>query len=123
MHGRASLRAATRMREFRTYRSARRALSGGYNTLVLTGTAGGPDRPSIQGAFTSGSFHLSTDAHGDGTDIRVICFCAGTMIGTPGGEVPVEKLKIGDLVLSAHTGRARSPGSATARCSPRVAGA
>ncbi len=31
----------------------------------------------------------------------VPCFCAGTRIATPGGEVPVESLAAGDLVLSA----------------------
>jgi Hint domain len=34
----------------------------------------------------------------------VVCFAAGTHIGTPTGEVPVEKLRIGDLVLTAHNG-------------------
>jgi antigen 43 len=73
------------------------------NTLVLTDAGGAQDTLSIQGAFTSGSFQLSTDDTGNGTDV-VVCFCAGTMIGTPGGEVPVEKLKIGDRVLTGHNG-------------------
>lgn len=30
------------------------------------------------------------------------CFCAGTMIATPGGAVPVESLAAGDLVLTAE---------------------
>jgi hypothetical protein len=72
------------------------------NTLVLTGGVDGPDTLNIQGAFTTGSFQLSPDGNG-GTDI-VVCFCAGTMIGTPAGEVPVEKLNIGDLVLTAQNG-------------------
>ncbi|WP_158932446.1 Hint domain-containing protein [Acidisphaera sp. S103] len=72
------------------------------NTLVLTGGVGGPDTLNIQGAFTSDSFQLSPDGNG-GTDI-VVCFRAGTMIGTPAGEVPVETLNIGDLVLTAQNG-------------------
>ena len=74
------------------------------NTLVLTDTGGAQDTLSIQGTFTSGSFQLSADASRNGTDIVVVCFCAGTMIGTPDGEVPVEKLNIGDRVLTAHNG-------------------
>ena len=30
-----------------------------------------------------------------------LCFCAGTRIATPGGEVPVEDISIGDLVVTA----------------------
>jgi hypothetical protein len=74
------------------------------NTLVLTDTGGAQDTLSIQGTFTSGSFQLSADASRNGTDIVVVCFCAGTMIGTPAGEVPVEKLNIGDRVLTAQNG-------------------
>jgi Hint domain len=33
-------------------------------------------------------------------DDRVICFCAGTQIATPTGEVPVERLAAGDEVLT-----------------------
>jgi antigen 43 len=73
------------------------------NTLVLTDDSGAQDTLAIQGAFTSSSFRLSTDGSGNGTDI-VICFCAGTQIGTPTGEVPVEQLQIGALVLTAHHG-------------------
>ncbi len=36
--------------------------------------------------------------------VDVICFRAGTMIGTPAGEVPVQTLKPGDTVLTAHNG-------------------
>ena len=34
----------------------------------------------------------------------VICFCAGTQIATPAGEVPVERLAVGDSVLTAAAG-------------------
>jgi antigen 43 len=45
--------------------------------------------------FTTGSF---------GTDLTTICFCVGTLIGTPDGEVQVEKLRPGDIVSTAHNG-------------------
>jgi hypothetical protein len=45
--------------------------------------------------FTSGSF---------GTDLTTICFCVGTLIGTPDGEAQVEKLRPGDTVSTAHNG-------------------
>jgi len=32
--------------------------------------------------------------------VTPLCFCAGTMIATPNGEVPVERLAAGDLVLT-----------------------
>jgi hypothetical protein len=37
---------------------------------------------------------------GSGTDVTVLCFCAGTHIATPTGEVVVERLSVGDLVLT-----------------------
>jgi hypothetical protein len=39
--------------------------------------------------------------HTNGT---VVCFLCGTLIGAPGGEVQVEKLQPGDMVLTAHNG-------------------
>jgi hypothetical protein len=72
------------------------------NILVLTDAGGAQNTLTIQGTSTSSSFQLSSDGNG-ATDV-VVCFAAGTHIGTPGGEVPVEKLKIGDLVLTAHNG-------------------
>jgi hypothetical protein len=51
---------------------------------------------SNDGAYTVA---LTPDGSG-GTDITAFCFVAGTAIATPGGEVAVEGLKIGDLVLT-----------------------
>jgi hypothetical protein len=45
--------------------------------------------------FTTGPF---------GTELTTICFCVGTLIDTPDGEVQVEKLTAGDMVLTAHNG-------------------
>ena len=44
----------------------------------------------------------------DPTD-RVVCFAAGTRIMTAHGEVPVEQLRAGDLVLTAEGGAALKP--------------
>ncbi len=54
--------------------------------------------------YTGDTFTPSFDGAA-GTDITVTCFCAGTRIATPGGEVDVERLRIGDLVSLAD-GRA-----------------
>ena len=43
------------------------------------------------------------------------CFVAGSRIAVPGGFVPVEALRIGDLVETRITGRNRSAGSGSAR--------
>jgi Hint domain len=43
---------------------------------------------------------------GTGTFFGPRCFCAGTNIATPAGEILVEKLKVGDLVLT-HDGEPR----------------
>jgi hypothetical protein len=43
----------------------------------------------------------SNDGDG-GTEITVACYCRGTRIATPSGEVPVEALRSADLVLTAR---------------------
>ena len=52
----------------------------------------------VPGLFsTIGNFVLTTDGSG-GTLISVPCFCPGTRIATPDGEIEIEKLAIGDMV-------------------------
>jgi len=41
--------------------------------------------------------------------VDVICFAAGTMIATARGEVPVEALRVGDLVVARQGGAALQP--------------
>jgi hypothetical protein len=72
------------------------------NALLLTDASGDQVTLNIEGTFSPDAFQLSGDGN-SGTDV-VVCFCAGTQIGTLAGEVQVEKLKIGDLVLTAHNG-------------------
>jgi hypothetical protein len=72
------------------------------NTLVLTDGVGDQARLNIEGSFADGAIQISDDGTG-GTDV-VICFAAGTLIATPAGEVPVDKLQAGELVMAAHNG-------------------
>lgn len=46
------------------------------------------------------SLKLSQDASG-GTDMTVACYCPGTLIATPDGDVAIETLREGDLVMTA----------------------
>lgn len=77
---------------------------------VLSVTSGGTtDTLSVSGIADGTAFSTSRDAAGTGTDIGLLCFCAGTHIATPAGPVPVEKLRIGDLVRT-FSGRSRPIG-------------
>ena len=73
--------------------------------LTLTNTASAHSTLHFSGGtFTSGSFNLAADGTG-GTFITA-CYCRGTRILTPAGEVAVEALRIGDKVTT-HSGAAR----------------
>ncbi|MDR3529653.1 MAG: DUF4347 domain-containing protein [Rhodopila sp.] len=95
-------------------------ISGSFNagTLTLSGTA---TLANYQTALESVKFATTSAVQSvrtinwtiqDGastssastSSIDVICFCVGTLIGTPAGEVQVEKLQAGDMVLTAHNG-------------------
>jgi hypothetical protein len=70
------------------------------NTLVLTDASNNHATLDVVGTFTSSDFHITPDGTG-GTDITAPpCYCAGTLIATPRGEVAVEVLGIGDEVLT-----------------------
>ena len=73
-------------------------LTGG-TSLTLNGS-GGPNTLHFGAAVED--FIVTTS--GGNTEITTICFCRDTQIGTPNGEVPVQTLKAGDIVLTAHNG-------------------
>jgi len=50
--------------------------------------------------YTSADFSLSNNGSVDTITTDAICFYAGTLVRTPSGEVAVETLKAGDLVLT-----------------------
>jgi hypothetical protein len=77
---------------------------------IDVGTYGGW---TVSGA--EGTNALRTFTYSDGTVLRardfesIVCFAEGTMIATPRGEVAVETLRAGDLVLTAHAGPGLQP--------------
>lgn len=76
------------------------------NNVLTVSTSGGPIAElDVAGTYTAGSFQLSGDG-AQGTDITIPCFLAGTRLATPAGDVAVEQLAVGDLVLTA-AGEAR----------------
>jgi len=97
-------------------------ISGAYNAAVgvetLTGVA---TLANYQTALESVAFDTTSPVESvrtinwnanDGAQttsassstVNVICFCAGTMIATPDGEVPVQALQPGALVLTLRNG-------------------
>jgi hypothetical protein len=84
------------------------ASQGGYSVLLHTGTSGtfsetitvngtGSNASGYSGSLTAETFTV------EGT---VACYLHGTHIATPSGEIPIEDLAIGDVVLT-HSGGAQ----------------
>lgn len=71
--------------------------NGTYGSWVVSGSAA--DRILVNG---------STTIHAAGFD-GIACFAAGTRIATARGEVPVEALRLGDLVVTAGRGAGLRP--------------
>ncbi|UMM09435.1 Hint domain-containing protein [Gluconobacter frateurii] len=65
------------------------------------------NRISVKDGFSS-PYYFKSAPSGQGIDLMIgtPCYCPGTLIATPDGERPVEKLMIGDNVLTA-TGETR----------------
>jgi autotransporter passenger strand-loop-strand repeat protein len=79
------------------------------NVLVVTENGSAYDINLASGQdFAGDYFHLAADGFGGTlvTEDTTPCYCPGTLILTPAGEVPVEDLKIGDRVVTLF-GRAR----------------
>lgn len=66
------------------------------STDVLTTPADG----TLVFAQASGDEFVFSADSGSGTDVTIACYCAGTAILGVRGEVPIEKLRIGDLVAT-----------------------
>jgi autotransporter passenger strand-loop-strand repeat protein len=77
-------------------------LNSGTDLLTVTEGAQTYSLQLASGEASGEYFHLGADKNG-GTDITLTvtpCYCPGTLILTPEGEVPVEDLKIGDRVTT-----------------------
>jgi hypothetical protein len=84
----------------------------GHDTLRIVGIGAGAgitysgNTATVAAAGGSWTFGIGSLPHdfqvsNDGNDARVVaCFVEGTLIGTPAGEVPVERLSAGDPVLT-----------------------
>jgi Ca2+-binding RTX toxin-like protein len=96
-------------------------LGGGNDTLDFQGWTGGGDDPweTVDGGDGSTLFYNTVNG-GDGPDTItvygydpdndvIVCFAEGTRIATARGEVPVEHLRAGDLVVAAHGGAPLQP--------------
>ncbi|MEL6208264.1 MAG: Hint domain-containing protein [Pseudomonadota bacterium] len=70
------------------------ASNSGENYLVFT------DTPLTPGA----TYTFADSSDGPRIPYNIICFAAGTLIETPTGPVPVERLSVGDLVLTRDAG-------------------
>jgi hypothetical protein len=71
--------------------------SGAAGTLTLSGTGFTSVSLAVEGSYADDSF-LATPGASD--TVVTLCFAAGTRIATPRGEVPVEQLVAGDMVLT-----------------------
>jgi antigen 43 len=75
---------------------------GGGTSVTLTNSGG--THEVLQFATSPGNVTIASGGGISGTELTTVCFCIGTLIGTPDGEVQVEKLRLGDMVSTAHNG-------------------
>jgi hypothetical protein len=73
------------------------AVDAGAN-WALTGTE------SLSSFDATETILIPQDASLTYNGTAVVCFCIGTLIETPSGEIPVERLSVGDIVMTAHNG-------------------
>ncbi|MEJ0019690.1 MAG: Hint domain-containing protein [Acetobacteraceae bacterium] len=80
-------------------------LNGGAYDVTVAVTQGGSTGfisfDNVTFAPGAAQFVAGTDSNGDASLEAIPCFCAGTRIATPAGEVPVERLTAGSLVTIA----------------------
>jgi hypothetical protein len=70
------------------------------NVLTVTGSSGSVQLHLGSGSYTGNAWAATNDGS-NGTLITPICFLPGTAIATPDGEKPIERLAVGDLILTA----------------------
>jgi hypothetical protein len=88
-----------------TNNDATAVLDPSNDVLTVTGDNGSIQLQLANQDYTGTVWTTRADGSG-GTDVTPLCFCAGTAIATPRGDVLVERLRVGDLVLT-RTGAAR----------------
>lgn len=71
-------------------------LSNGKRYFFLTN---GTTSAATMGAFPNGAHNIGNVST---TGPILVCFLHGTLINTPGGERPIESLKVGDLILNTN---------------------
>lgn len=75
----------------------------GFPGTTLLGTVDGHAVMADQAAGSAYRYDPSTGGY-TSLSTAVPCFCEGTLIATPSGDVPVETLKVGDLVVTKEHG-------------------
>jgi len=75
-------------------------LNPGFNPATSSAT-------SLADSLFAGTLASAVQANWTTSGISPPCFCPGTLIATPGGPVPVENLRAGDLVTTMYAGRQR----------------
>ncbi len=74
-----------------------------------------------QNAGSSYTYNSATDSY-DYQAVMIMCFATGTMIAVPGGEQPVENLRVGDLVVTKdHGNQPIRYLAVTEVCGPQIA--
>ncbi len=68
------------------------------SSLILTDAGANQRTLALSGTFTTSGIQLSTAS--GATTISLLCFCRGTRIATPSGEIAVHMLRVGDSVLT-----------------------
>ncbi len=74
--------------------------------LTVTGDNGSVALQLGSEDYTGNAWTAQNDGS-NGVEVTPLCFCAGTSIATPQGDVPIERIGMGDLILT-HTGAARA---------------
>ena len=96
------------------YGNLNSSIAADFGIFTFTSVVSGPDDDNLlnlQFAYTVDGSTPSTQANGDALDPTTgatipgwVCFAAGTLIRTRFGDVPIECLKVGDLVHTRDDG-------------------